>query len=69
MSNKKLNAAIVSAVLLLGTAILVTPMKIANAQPQLSTSTNQSGSTKSVNVDHPPKVFWHFPKMIIVVRR
>ncbi|MGA9150647.1 MAG: hypothetical protein WBZ36_08715 [Candidatus Nitrosopolaris sp.] len=30
MSNKKLNAAIISAVLLLATAILVTPMKIAN---------------------------------------
>ncbi len=51
MSNKKLNAAIISAVLLLATAILVTPMKIANAQPQLATLTNQSGSTRSINVD------------------
>jgi hypothetical protein len=51
MSNKKLNAAIMSAVLLLATTILVTPMKIANAQPQLSTSTNQSGSTRSINID------------------
>jgi hypothetical protein len=47
MSNKKLNVAIVLAVLLLATAILVTPIKIANAQPQLSTPTNQSG----INVD------------------
>jgi hypothetical protein len=47
MSNKKLNAAIISAVLLLATAILVTPIKIANAQQQSSTPTNQSG----INVD------------------
>ena len=51
MSNNKTNAAIVSAVLLLATAILVTPIKIANAQPQLATPTNQSGSTRSINVD------------------
>jgi hypothetical protein len=51
MSNKKLNVTIVSAVLLLATAILVTPIKIANAQPQLSTPTNQSGSTSSINID------------------
>jgi hypothetical protein len=51
MSNKKLNAAIISAVLLLATAVLVTPMKIANAQPQLSTPTNQSGSIRSINID------------------
>ena len=51
MSNKKLNVAIVSAVLLLATAILVTPIRIANAQPQQATPTNQSGSTTSINID------------------
>jgi hypothetical protein len=45
MSNKKLNVAIVSTMLLLATAIIVTPMKIANAQQQelLSTPTSQPG--------------------------
>src|SRR5215469_15063969 len=45
MSNKKLNVAIVSPMLLLATAVIATPMKIANAQQQqqLSTPTNQSG--------------------------
>ena len=49
MSNKKLNVAIVSPMLLLATAVIATPMKIANAQQQqqLSTPTNQSG----INVD------------------
>ena len=47
MSNKKLNVAIVSMMLLLATAIIVSPMKIANAQQQLSTRTNQSG----INID------------------
>jgi hypothetical protein len=47
MSNKKLNVAIVSMMLLLATAIIATPMKIANAQPQLATPTNQSG----INID------------------
>ena len=51
MSNKKLNVAIVSAMLLLATAIVAIPMKIANAQQQLSTQTNQSASTTSINVD------------------
>ena len=48
MSNKKLNVVIVSTMLLLATAILVTPIRIANAQ---ATPTNQSGSTTSINVD------------------
>ena len=40
MSNKKLNVAIVSTMLLLATAVVATPMKIANAQQQqLSTLT------------------------------
>jgi cell division protein FtsX len=43
MSNKKLNVAIVSTMLLLATAVIAMPMKIANAQQQLSTPTNQSG--------------------------
>ncbi len=49
MSNKKLNVAIVSPMLLLATAVIATPMKIANAQQQqqLSIPTNQSG----INVD------------------
>jgi hypothetical protein len=47
MSNKKLNVVIVSTMLLLATAVIATPMKIANAQQQLSTSTNQS----DINVD------------------
>jgi hypothetical protein len=47
MSNKKLNVAIVSTILLLATAIIATPMKIANAQQQLSIRTNQSG----INID------------------
>ena len=47
MSNKKLNIVIVSTILLLATAVIATPMKIANAQQQLSTPTNQSG----INVD------------------
>jgi hypothetical protein len=47
MSNKKLNVVIVSTMLLLATAVIATPMKIANAQQQLSTPTNQS----SINVD------------------
>jgi hypothetical protein len=47
MSNKKLNLAIVSTMLLLATVVIATPMKIANAQQQLSIPTNQSG----INVD------------------
>jgi hypothetical protein len=47
MSNKKLNVAIVSTMLLLTAAVIATPMKIANAQQQLSIPTNQSG----INVD------------------
>jgi hypothetical protein len=45
MSNKKLNIVIVSTMLLLATAIIATPIKIANAQQQLST--NQS----DINID------------------
>jgi cell division protein FtsX len=47
MSNKKLNVAIVSTMLLLATAVIATPMKIANAQQQLSAPTSQSG----INID------------------
>ena len=47
MSNTKLNVAIVSTMLLLATAIIASPMKIANAQQQLSAPSNQSG----INVD------------------
>jgi hypothetical protein len=47
MSNKKLNVVIASTMLLLATAVIATPMKIANAQQQLSTRTNQSG----INID------------------
>jgi hypothetical protein len=47
MSNKKPNVATVSTMLLLATAIIASPMKIANAQQQLSAPTNQSG----INVD------------------
>jgi hypothetical protein len=43
MSNTKLNVAIVSTMLLLATAIIASPMKIANAQQQLSAPSNQSG--------------------------
>ena len=43
MSNKKLNVVIVSSILLLATAVIATPMKIANAQQQSSTPTNQTG--------------------------
>ena len=37
--------------LLLATAIIASPMKIANTQQQLSIPVNQSGSTGSINVD------------------
>jgi hypothetical protein len=47
MSNKKMNVVIVSTMLLLATAVIATPMKIANAQQQLSAPTSQSG----INVD------------------
>ena len=49
MSNKQLNVAIVSTMLLLTTALIATPMRIANAQRQqeLPASTSQSG----INVD------------------
>lgn len=43
MSNKKLNVVVVSSILLLATAVIATPMKIANAQQQSSTPTNQTG--------------------------
>ena len=53
MSNTKLNVAIVSAMLLLATAIVAIPLKAASAQQQLSTQTNQSASTNQsgINVD------------------
>ena len=49
MSNKKLNVAIVSTMLLLATALIAIPMKVANAQrqQQLPAPTSQSG----INVD------------------
>jgi hypothetical protein len=47
MSNKKMNVVIVSTMLLLATAVIATPMKIANAQQQLSAPTSQSG----INID------------------
>ena len=34
MSNKKLNVAVASTMLLLATALIATPMKVANAQQQ-----------------------------------
>lgn len=39
----KLNVVVVSSILLLATAVMATPMKIANAQQQSSTPTNQTG--------------------------
>jgi uncharacterized membrane protein len=49
MLNKKLNVAIVSTMLLLATALIAIPIKIANAQRQqeLPAITSQSG----INVD------------------
>ena len=51
MSNKKLNVAVASTMLLLATALIATPMKVANAQQQrqqeLPAPTSQSG----INVD------------------
>ena len=49
MSNKQLNVVIVSTMLLLATALIAIPIKIANAQQQeqLPASTSQSG----INVD------------------
>jgi hypothetical protein len=49
MSNKQLNVAIVSTMLLLATALIAIPIKIANAQRQqeLLAPTSQSG----INVD------------------
>jgi len=49
MSNKKLNVAIVSTMLLLATALIAIPIKIANArrQQELPAPTSQSG----INVD------------------
>jgi len=49
MSNKKLNVAIVSTMLLLATALIAIPIKIANAQQQqqLPAPPSQSG----INVD------------------
>ena len=49
MSNKKLNVAIVSTMLLLATALIAIPIKIANAQRQQESPapTSQSG----INVD------------------
>ena len=47
MSNKKLNVVIVSTMLLLATAVIATPMNIANAQAQPATPASQSG----INVD------------------
>jgi len=50
MSNKQLNVAIVSTMLLLATSLIAIPIKIANAQQQqqqLPAPTSQSG----INVD------------------